>query len=120
MIPRPLQVGANAQRQTMGAQPQMVPPTYAQVAEMLPHQATPQQAALRQAALCIAEETRRRQEIMQGKRAAEVPQATGAPRTAPRAQVPPITMSDLQPGPEVVGTSHLSDDLRRYVSLLVR
>ena len=29
-------------------------------------------------------------------------------------------MSDLQPGPEVPGTSHLSDDLCRYVSLLVR
>ena len=29
-------------------------------------------------------------------------------------------MSDLQPGLEVPGTSHLSDDLRRYVSLLVR
>ena len=29
-------------------------------------------------------------------------------------------MSDLQPGPEVPGTLHLSDDLRRYVRLLVR
>ena len=29
-------------------------------------------------------------------------------------------MSDLQPGPEVPGTLHLSADLRRYVSLLVR
>ena len=28
-------------------------------------------------------------------------------------------MSDLQPGPETAGTSHLLDDLRRYVSLLV-
>ena len=29
-------------------------------------------------------------------------------------------MSDLQPGLEVLGTSHLSDDLCKYVSLLVR
>ena len=29
-------------------------------------------------------------------------------------------MRDLQPGPEVAGTLHLSNDLRRYVSLLVR
>ena len=41
MLPRPLQVGANAQRQTMGVQPQMAPPTYAQVAQMPPNQAVP-------------------------------------------------------------------------------
>ena len=29
-------------------------------------------------------------------------------------------MSDLQPGPDVPSTSHLSDDLHGYVSLLVR
>ena len=45
MLLRPLQVGANAQRQTLGVQPQMAPPTYAQVAQMPLHQAVPQQAA---------------------------------------------------------------------------
>ena len=65
-------------------------------------------------------DTSHRQEITCDKRAADAPQAAGALRAAPRAQAPPITMRDLQPGPEVAGTSHLSDDLRRYVSLLVQ
>ena len=73
MLPRPLQVGANAQRQTMGVQPHMAPPTYARVAQMPPNQAIPQQAAPRQAAPCSAEMTRRRQEITQDKRVADVP-----------------------------------------------
>ena len=64
--------------------------------------------------------TRRRQEITHGKRAANVPQAAGASRAAPRAQAPSILMSDLQTGPETTDMSHLPDDLRRYVSLLVR
>ena len=92
---------------------------------MPPHQVAPQQAAVHQAAprqvvLCSAEEMRHRQEITQGKQAADVPQAAGALRVAPRAQAPPILMSDLQTGPEIVGMSRLSDDLYRYVSLLVR
>ena len=124
MVPRPLQVGASEQRHTMGnrqaGQPQMAPPTYAQVAQIPPHQAAPQQAAAHQAALHGPKETWCRQEITCDKWAEEVPQMAGAPQTAPRAQAPPITMSDLPPGPEVAGTSHLSDDLRRYVSLLVQ
>ena len=82
----------------------MAPPTYAQVAQMPPHQASQRKV----------EETRRRQEITRDKLAAD------APRVAPRAQGPSISMSDLQLGPEVPSMSHLSDDLRRYVSLLVR
>ena len=118
MLLRPLQVGANAQRQTMGVQPQMATPTYAQVAKMPPHQAAPQQAAAHQAAPCqavprSAETARCRQEIAQGKRATDVPQTAGASCAAPRAQAPPIAMSDLQPGPETAGTLHLPDDLRR-------
>ena len=66
-----------------------------------------------QAALRSTEETWRRQEITRDKWAAEAPQAARAPYAAPRAQAPPITMSDLQPGPEVAGMSHLSDDLHR-------
>ena len=95
---------------TKGAQPQMAPPTYAQVAQM----------PLCQALQCSVEETRRRQEIMCDKRAADAPHAADAPRAAPRAQGPSISISDLQPGPEVPSTSHLLDDLLRYVSLLVR
>ena len=57
---------------------------------------------------------------MQGKRPVDIPQAAGAPRVAPRAQAPLIPMSDLQTGPEIAGTSHLTNDLRRYVSPLVR
>ena len=123
MIPRPLQVGAGEQRRPMGdrqnglphmatrgAQPQMAPPTYAQVAQMPPRQALQRSV----------EETRCRQEITCNKRAAETPRAVDAPRAAPRAQGLSISISDLQPGPEVLGTSHLLDDLRRYVSLLVR
>ena len=120
MFPRPLQVGANAQWQTMGLQRQMAPPACAQVAQMPPNQAVPQQVAPRQAAPRSVEMTRRRHEITQGKRAALVPQAAGASRTAPRAQAAPILMSDLQTGPESAGMSHLPDDLRRYVSLLLR
>ena len=113
MIPRPLQVGASEQRHPVGnrqaSQPQMAPLTYAQVAQVPPHQAL----------LRSAEETRCRQEITHGKRAAEAPQVVGAPRAAPRAQAPPSSMSDLQAGLDVQGTSHLSADLRRYVSRLV-
>ena len=57
---------------------------------------------------------------MRDKWAVEAPQAAGAPCAAPRAQAPPITMSGLQPSPEVAGTSHLSNDLRTYLSLLVQ
>ena len=102
------QAGA-PQMATRGAEPPMAPPTYAQMAQVPPRQALP----------CSAEEVRRRQEITCNKRATDVPQAADAPRVAPRAQAPSITMNDLQPGPEVPGTSHLSDDLRKYVSLLV-
>ena len=82
MLPRPLQVGANVQRQTMGVQPQMAPSTYAQVAQMplhqvAPHQAATHQAAAHQAAPRSVEMTRRRQEITHGKRATDVPQAAG-------------------------------------------
>ena len=77
----------------------MPPPIYAQVAQMPPRQTLPRSA----------EEVRRRQEIMHEKRAADVPRATDTLCAAPRAQAPSITMSDLQPGPEVPGTSHLSE-----------
>ena len=81
---------------------------------MPPHQAAPQQAAAHQAAPRTTEETQRRQEITQDKWVADIPP------TAPRAQAPPNLKSGLQAGPEIAGTSHLSDDLHRYVSLLVR
>ena len=114
MIPRPLQMGASEQRHPVGnrqaSQPQMAPLTYAQVAQVPPRQALPRSA----------EETRRRQEITRGKRAAEAPQVAGAPHAAPRAQAPPSSVSDLQAGLDVPGTSHLSADLRRYVSRLVQ
>ena len=55
--------------------PQMVAPTYSQVAQGPP----------RQALLHGAEETRRWQEIMHGKRAAEAPPAAGAPHATSRA-----------------------------------
>ena len=45
MLPRPLQMGAIAQRPVLGGLPQMAPPTYSQVA-----QRPPRQAALRPAA----------------------------------------------------------------------
>ena len=63
---------------------------------------------------------------MRDKRAADAPRATDTPRATdalcvvPRAQGPSTPLSDLQSGPEIPGTSNLSDDLRRYVSLLVR
>ena len=123
MIPRPLQVGASEQRHQVGnrqsgppqmatrdAQPQMAPLTYAQVAQVPPRQALP----------CSVEETRHRQEITHGKRAAEAPQVAGAPRAAPRAQAPPSSVSDLQAGLDVPGTSHLSADLHWYVSRWVQ
>ena len=61
MLPRPLQVGANAQWQTLGVQPQMAALTYAQVAQMSPHQVAAQQVVPRQAAPRSAEEARPRQ-----------------------------------------------------------
>ena len=99
--------------------------TYAQVAQVPPHQAAPHQVAAHQAVVQQAaphstEETRRRQEITRGKRAADGPQAARASGAAPRAHAPPIPMSDLHRGPETTGMSHLLDDLCRYVSLLVR
>ena len=110
MILRTLQIGANAQRQTMGVQPQMAPPTYAQVAQMPPRRST----------VRSVEDVHRRQEITRDKRAADAPRAADLPHVAPRAQGPSTPLSDLQPGPEIPGTSNLSDDLRRYVNLLVR
>ena len=98
------------QMATRVTQPQMVTPTYAQVAQGPPRQALPRSA----------EETRRRQEITHGKRAAEAPQAAGASRVAPRAHAPSSAMGDLQAGQTVPGTSPLSADLRRYVSRLVQ
>ena len=74
----------------------------------------------RQALPHSAEEVRRRQEITRDKRAADAPRVVEAPHAVPRAQGPSISMSDLQLGLEVLGTSHLLDDLRRYLSLLVR
>ena len=98
-------------------------------------QTAPPQAALRPAALRptmvrpaaplqimprTAEEMRRRQDIRQGKRPADVPRAAGVPQAAQRAQTPLHPLGGLQIGPDMAGTSHFSEDLRRYVSLLVR
>ena len=88
----------------------MAAPTYAQVAQGPPRQALPRSA----------KEVQRRQEITRDKRAAKAPQVAGSSRAAPRAQAPPVSMRDLQTGPETAGMSHLLDDLRRYVSWLVQ
>ena len=61
-----------------------------------------------------AKDVHRRQEITQGKQAADVPQV------APRAQEPSIPLSDLHPGLELPSTLNTTADLRRYVGLLVR
>ena len=55
--------------------------------------------------------------ITQGKRLADVPRAAGATGAAP---APSNPLGGQQIGPDMAGTSHFSEDLRRYVSLLVR
>ena len=62
----------------------------------------------------------RRRDITRGKQPADVPQVARVPQATPRAQTPANPVSGLQIGLDMAGTSHFSEDLHRYVSLLVR
>ena len=120
MLPRPLQMGAMAQRPVLGGLPQMAPPTYSQVAQKPPRKAALSPAAPLQAAPRSVGEMQRRHDITKGKRPTDVSRAAGATGAAPQAQAPSTPLGDLQIGPNPAGPSHFSEELLRYVSLLVR
>ena len=97
----------------------MAPPTYSQVAQRPPQRAALRPAAPLQAAPRSVGEMQRRRDITQGKRPADVPRAVGATGAAPQRLTQPNPLGGLQTSPDMAGTSHFSEDLRRYVSQLV-